>query len=588
MKRLIILSIVFLSLTFSVRAQPEPMLSAIQSVSPLQESVTLYGKFEAAIELDAVFDNPYDPDEIRVEAEFMAPSGQVIAVSGFYYQDFTYNGGGVSPTQDFSWRVRFTPQETGAYRYRITAIAGETTVNSEELSFEVGPSDRPGFVRVDPRNPRYFAFDSGQPYFPIGLNMGWSLHNTIGDYTVWLDKLQASGGNFIRVWMFPADMAIEWIDTGLGNYGRRQSRAYELDQVVRLAEERGIYIMLSLINHGQFNTATNPEWNQNPYNSMNGGPCAAPECFATNEDAIRFWERRLRYIVARWGYSPNIMAWEWWNEVNWTPLAGENLLGPWIERNSSLIRQMDPYGRMLTHSGSLAALERVWTPLDFTQDHFYDRDDFPRTFLNAVELWNEAYPDKPFLAGEFGRAREALSYDRQGVELHIGIWSAPMNGAAGTAMSWWWDTFIHPNDLWDDLYRGVSRFFAGEDLGAAQWQRPTAEFAERTRARVFGLQAEDRALLWIVSRDYSPHYLRKVYLQNLRDKAADPFQITFPDVPESVLVVSGMQEGSYTIEIWDTFSGEIMATQTAAAAGGSLQISVPIFNRDLALKIKPQ
>ncbi|MBL8132399.1 MAG: DUF5060 domain-containing protein [Anaerolineae bacterium] len=557
-------------------------------MTALSAEVGRFEKFEAQITLDAQFDNPYDPQEIRLDAEFTAPSGRVISVAGFYYEEFSYNGGSVAPSGESSWRVRFTPQEVGEYRYRIAASTAGASLSSDGYSFMALESDLPGFVRVDARNQRYFAFDNGSPYFPVGLNMAWSLSNTIGEYTTWLDKLHASGGNFIRVWMAPWNMSIEWIDTGLGDYSRRQFRAYELDQVIALAEERGVYIMLTLLNHGQFNTSVNPEWAENPYNSANGGPCDVPECFTTNPEAIRYWEQRLRYIVARWGYSPNVMAWEWWNEVNWTPLSSEAILAPWIERNSTLIRELDPYDHLLTHSGSPSALSGVWSPLDFAQDHFYDRDDFPRTFLNTVPEWSDAYPEKPFLVGEFGRAAEALSYDSEAVELHIGIWSAPMNGAAGTAMTWWWDTYVHPKDLWERLFTGVSAFFAGEDLGGREWGRPETDFVERTRARVFGLQSAGRALLWVVSRDYSTQYLEGAYLDNLRAKAENPLDIVFPEVSGAELIVSGFQAGRFTVEIWDTFAGEIFEIQEADALDGSVHIALPSFNRDLAIKIAVQ
>ncbi len=311
-----------------------------------------------------------------------------------------------------------------------------------------------------------------------------------------------------------------------------------------------------------------------------------PECFATNPDAIRFWEQRLRYIVARWGYSPNIMAWEWWNEINWTPLSAEAILTPWMERNSVYIHDIDPYDHLLTHSGSPVILNGVWSPLDFTQDHFYDRDDFPRTFLNTVPEWSGAYPDKPFLVGEFGRATAALSYDTEGVELHIGIWSAPMNGAAGTAMTWWWDTYVHPNDLWSPLFTGVSAFFADEDLSSRTWTSPETDWIERAPARIFGLQSEDSALLWIVSREFSAQGLESAYLDNLRAGVENPLAITFPDIEGAVLAVIGLNPGSYTVEIWDTMTGEIIDTQSVESTDGSVQFALPMFSRDLAVKVK--
>ncbi|MFN8371911.1 MAG: DUF5060 domain-containing protein [Anaerolineae bacterium] len=582
MKKLVCLIITMLLLVSMAHAQAGTL-----TVTPLLESVGLYEKFEAVVVTDAAFSNPYDPADIQVMAEFTAPSGSVVQTAGFYYQDFSHSAAGLQATNDFSWRVRFTPQEVGEYQYRVTVTTASGESSSEAQRFTATASENPGFVRVDSLNPRYFAFDNGDSYFPIGLNIGWSTNDTISDYETWLDDLQASGGNFIRVWMAPWDMGIEWLDTGLGNYSARMGSAYELDQVIEMAAQRGIYIMLSLLNHGQFSTTTNAQWNENPYNDDNGGPCPVPECFASDPTAIHYWEQRLHYIVARWGYSPNIMAWEWWNEVNWTPIASEQNLAPWMERNVALMHELDPYQHLLTHSGSHRLLDSVWTLLDFGQDHFYNKDDFPSTFATTIPQWVTEYPDRPFLVGEFGRSAQALYYDVDGVELHIGIWSAPMNGAAGTAMSWWWDSYIAPNDLWDTLYTGISRFFADEDMGAEAWTAPITAFAETANARVFGLQSDDHALLWVVSSDYSTQYLGDVYNEHVRNGVENPLDITFPEVAGAVLVVNGLAAGDYTVEVWDTFSGEILGTQNVSSSDGRVQVALPTFDRDLALKIKP-
>ncbi len=35
----------------------------------------------------------------------------------------------------------------------------------------------------------------------------------------------------------------------------------------------------------------------------------------TNEQAREFYRKRLRYTVARWGYSPHVLCWEFGNEI---------------------------------------------------------------------------------------------------------------------------------------------------------------------------------------------------------------------------------------------------------------------------------
>jgi len=55
---------------------------------------------------------------------------------------------------------------------------------------------------------------------------------------------------------------------------------------------------------------TRSDWNQNPYNVALGGPVGQPALFFSNETARNLFKRRLRYVMARWGYSPAVFSWE--------------------------------------------------------------------------------------------------------------------------------------------------------------------------------------------------------------------------------------------------------------------------------------
>ncbi len=141
-------------------------------------------------------------------------------------------------------------------------------------------------MRLNRQNPRYYAFDNGDFYFPIGPNLGWATQSGLGvlkDYERWLDRLSQNGGNVGRVWMASWSFAIEWNDTGLGDYSGRMQQAWLLDQVFKLAEQRGVYLMLTLLNHGAFSDSVNPEWDSNPYNAANGGPLKTPREFGRNK-----------------------------------------------------------------------------------------------------------------------------------------------------------------------------------------------------------------------------------------------------------------------------------------------------------------
>ena len=76
-----------------------------------------------------------------------------------------------------------------------------------------------------------------------GEDMAWG---TSYSYDSWLSKLAAVGGNFIRVWMASWGFAIEWQETGLGNYTARLGDAWLLDHVFGVCEQKGIVIQLCL------------------------------------------------------------------------------------------------------------------------------------------------------------------------------------------------------------------------------------------------------------------------------------------------------------------------------------------------------
>jgi len=49
---------------------------------------------------------------------------------------------------------------------------------------------------------------------------------------------------------------------------------------------------------------SNNFWKTNAYNQINGGPCEKPNDFFTNARARTIYQKRLRYLIGRYGYSP--------------------------------------------------------------------------------------------------------------------------------------------------------------------------------------------------------------------------------------------------------------------------------------------
>ena len=434
-------------------------------------TVEKFSPIEIDLNVSADYDNPFDPSDINVTAVFKGPSREIVLPT-FYYQEYERGllpgGERLAPLGEPHWRVRFTPVEEGLYEFYVeVSDRWGNRARSETLTFEVRPSALPGFVRVH-EDGRYFVFDNGSSAFFVGLNTCWSGSRGTYDYDEWFRALADSGVNLVRIWMAPWCFGIEWDQ--LGRYNLRE--AWKLDYVIKLAEKYNIYVILCLMNHGQLSTVNNPQWNDNPYNKARGGPLSKPEEFWTSEEARELFKRRLRYVVARWGYSTHLLAWELWNEVDLTDNydAVRSSVAQWHREMASYLKQIDPYRHLVTTSFANPNLDPlIWSldEIDFVTIHRYGPEgfqDLAGTLHALVDRALERY-GKPVLVTEFGVDwrwwGEPLYYrDKEGLGLHDGLWATIMAGSPATAMSWWWDNYIHPYNLYYH-FKGIAEYLKG-------------------------------------------------------------------------------------------------------------------------------
>jgi hypothetical protein len=444
----------------------------LRSARPVGAPVSRYGKLELALDLDATYDNPFDPDDIDVTARFISPSGKTFTVPGFFYESYDrelVNGRErLRAAGEPSWRVRFAPDEPGRWRYTIRARDRTGQVSLPEQTITVKESRAKGFVRRSPTTPWYLQFDSGDPYFAVGEDVCWAGNRGTYDYDDWFSHLGAADGNFARIWLVFWNMGLEWSPEspgkrsvghyyGLGKYS--MDNAWRLDHVLETAERNGIYLMLSLGYHGEVQASHDffgsEAWGVSPYNSTNGGPCASPAEFWTSEAARKLYKQKLRYYVARYGYSPHVQSWEFWNEVN-APAH-------WIAEMGSYLREHDPYQHLIT---TTYGNDEVWRlpEIDFTQTHQYGDNgnlhDSAPVIAQACRDHTTRY-DKPHLVGEFGidwRTYDGkYDPDGKGINLHNGLWAAMMSRGLGTAMIWYWDGYVEPKDLYGH-FAAIARF----------------------------------------------------------------------------------------------------------------------------------
>lgn len=268
------------------------------------------------------------------------------------------------------------------------------------------------------------------------------------NYDYMLPLFARNGGNFIRVWMCGFNFPIDQQDH-FNNHRYTPSDAYynpsavaRLDHFVGLCEELGVHAMLC----------------------MGQGAVRADRAFFTDEEPARRFMNRLRYIVARWGCSPAIGMWEFFNEIDniqhrnaGGPIPAEEIVA-WHARMSKYLKSIDPYGHPVTTSISHRDLEGLNSvpDLDINQKHIYcNTGGIPAEILRYENRFG-----KPYVIGEFGYEWDwSKNFDEFGEEMdrdfRRGLWYGIFSPTPLTPMSWWWEYFEN---------RGLMPYFRGVRL----------------------------------------------------------------------------------------------------------------------------
>jgi hypothetical protein len=584
-----VLTIAVVPWTLSTAGQGRP--PRILDVQASAQAIGCFEPFELNVLLDAEFTNPFNPDEIDLRADFTGPDGQARTACGFICQDYERSlkdGKEVlKPRGERVWKIRYAPATPGEHRYQVHVRTRGGSASSDVRSFACKPSKSPGFIRVSPRNPRYFEFSTGKPYFPIGHNVCWADSDLkTYDYDQYFRTMAAAHENFTRIWMCSWSLELE--GQKLDDY--RLDNAWRLDHIAGFARTYGIYFKLCFDNFYDF-----AQRRHSPYWRAHGGMCDAPRDFFTKEEAKNHYRRRLRYITARWGCYPQVMAWEFWNEMDYAPSEKGRVLSrketymlDWTAAMAAELRRLDPFAHLVTNT--LAAYTdwpEFWaTPAtDFVQIHAYIYENWeptPKQYDSADLVLDQAQDfeqfKKPFLIAEFGfqptgGTNRLNQLDRTGIHLHNALWASCLGGAAGAPMLWWWDDYVGPNDLYYH-YRALGRFLRGVDWTGQPW-RPHRDDG-RTNVRVVGLRTDTQALLWLQDRRNTWHAR---LLKKEPPTLLAPFGIRIP----------GLRPGAYAIEWFDTYEGTGITETQATADDKGLPLDLPHLVKapDVACKIRP-
>lgn len=383
-------------------------------------------------------------------------------------------------------------------------------------------------------------------------------------------------------------LALEWNAQwpgfrGLGQYNLEN--AWRVDKILSEAAKRGIYVELTLTNHGQWSPHIDTEWEPNPYNVANGGFLNKPDEFFSDARARQLTRDRHRYSAARWGSYASLMAWALFSEVEWVapwfrgldnPALGDRqIVADWHRDMAQVLRATDPWCHIITTQFAFPSRgAEVWVlpEIEFVQANGYTgypilkATNAPQAFYNYYFNFVAQFK-KPVLVGEYGGHWETNTPDQLNVQLHTGCWGAFMTPMAGFGGYWWWP-YIHEKNLYSHM-GALARYAAGEDRRGIAWEvvKPPVD-PPGCGLLSQGLKSTTKAYLWVV-----------------QESALNTWE-GIPVVAGAQVGIEGLQDGQYEVEFWDTYQGKPTHKIVVASNQGKVICVLPPVDKDLAIKLK--
>ena len=360
---------------------------------------------------------------------------------------------------------------------------------------------------------------------------------------------------------------------GLGKYYKKT--AERLDEILLMCREKGLYLMLTLDYHGIFKSeidswGSNAEWRTNPYNAANGGPCENPIDFFTSSEAKKIYKNKLRYLVARWGYSTNLACWELWNEID--NVMGEQdiseaVIVSWHKEMASYLKKIDPYKHLVSTSVSHREMPDLWKieNIDFSGQHLYGPHGNLKEIKKSIREYLKEF-DKPCIIGEFAAGWKGPGKDFPGgvyeLEMHNGLWRGMFSPTPVLPLSWWWE--------WH-YYKGHYFHFKSAADFVSLMVKNEDEIIEEISVKsvdgdmeIMGLKSGEEIFLW---------------LRNPNEEEKKDLVLNIPETAYSL----------YFMKYYDTRTGEFSAEKEIELLHGQL-ILQDIYLKseaDMAVWIRP-
>lgn len=495
--------------------------------------------------------NPFNPEDIDVQVSFTAPSGEIRNQIAFYYKPFTelirsnmdepdYKNEYRPDTTSFPWRVRFAPDEEGQWNVSVqVSVRKQTRLNNGIGTFKCESSPHKGRLVVSQTGTdadRYLTYSgSKEPFFSIGLNISSAVPtethpSQINRWRRTLRELAQVGGNFTRLEVGGQTGLPEW--PVYNNYAGKLDDLFGFDQIIQACEDNGIYFVL-FRHHIEMRDGADWEtvsWQNNPYKT---GMNATPEDYFTKEEVIKWQNYSLRYLMARYCYSPNAAFYGYSELEGWyaklekdnadnkqkdggelTRTEAARMGNDWIRKQQEYIRNelKNPILFCNTYASQFSVISGSETDANNLSDvvgiHLYNTTK-NANFVKRAEAVDKAWATykKPVFLEEMGVNDNFLLIQCcTGIEFHNSIWASAFMGSFGTGLDWWWDAGIFDFKYHLD-FKALHRFFFQESMTNGNYlpQRwsDTGNWKKR-KVESYTLVKEegDKAIGWVHNATY--------------------------------------------------------------------------------------
>ena len=428
----------------------------LSSAAFAKKNVPQYLSFTIDAQIIAEWQNPHNSQDIAVDLDILTPSGKRAKLPGYYVS---------GKSEELShWQFKFTPTEVGTYSIAARVSDDEKTTKWSSKNFTTVKSSGKGFLRANDN--WTLKYDNGELFRGLGENFAWesrdnddsrffkALHeNPRFNYDDMLKSLSESGANIFRTWMIfwnlPVDYNVVDNNSRYKNSSERfnQSGVQRMNELIELSEKSDMKIILSMDSHAGF---AGEGWKYNSYNQQNGGPVKSAADFFVNEKAKQRYKDKLRFLVARWSYAPQIAAWEFFNEIDNVMYDGEEqhiadeVITAWHKEMSDYLATIDAHNHLTTTSISHRSVKGLFNlqNIDINQTHLYKvTDNIPSIIRTQTELF-----DNPYFVGEFSAEWDwsknfDLIQDTMISDYKRGLWYGIFSPSPIMPLSWWWEYF---------------------------------------------------------------------------------------------------------------------------------------------------